>query len=387
MARYQIPEDHPPKPKGFLARNRWWLVPLLIFDLVVAVVWLSRDSKSVDESALEREPVVVPAPGYESAGPLKPAGNQFGFPTRQHAILDTNVAGVFMPTASGRPESALYGTVRMSKEGNLTLPSHHEGIDIAPLERDRRQVPLDRIYAPLDGEVAYANRIAGNSNYGRYIVLLHDDPVGKIFTLYGHLEEVAPSIRPGYQVKRGEDIGRMGHSDSTGLHVSRAHLHFEVGMVLNRNFHAWYKKQKRKPDHGNYHGQNLIGINPLDVFRWQHVQGFFSMQDYLRQLTPAFSLIVKTPSMPDYFQRYASLWVGEPHHDVMVISVSEGGVPLSGRKATTEEASLLKKTSHAVLSVNEEVTGRNGMRLVVRRQGRWQVGKNGERWIEVLTWR
>jgi len=375
-------------PGGFLARNRWWLIPLLVFDLVIAVVWFTRDD-AVESGEPEPapEPAAVSGRSPVEARPVRPVGNVFGYPTRQEAILDTNAAGVYMPTASGRPESAMYGTVRMSKEGNVTLPSHHEGIDIAPMERDRRQVPLDRIYAPLDGEVAYANRVAGNSNYGRYIVLLHEDPVGRIFTLYAHLEEVAPSIRPGHRVKKGDDIGRMGHSDATGLHVSRAHLHFEVGMMLNRNFHAWYKKQKRKPDHGNYHGQNLIGINPLDVYRGQQEAGSFSMLEYLRGRTPAFSLVLKTSHQLDYFLRYSSLWSGDARGGAIVLSVSEGGVPLGARPATASESALLKGKKHAVVSVNEDVLGRNGLRLVVRRQGQWVVGKNGERWLEILTWR
>lgn len=388
MARYELPEHRDEMPRGFFSRHRRWIIPLIVFDLVLATWWLLRTPDSSSESpALPDESTPVTAPVVALPVLPKPAGHHFGYPTRQTAILETNTTGVFMPTASGRPESALYGTVRMSKEGNLVLPSFHEGVDIAPMERDRRQMPNDRIYAPLDGEVAYANRIAGKSNYGRYLVLLHDDPVGRIFTLYAHLEEISPSVHAGHKVRKGDDIGRMGHSDSTGLDISRAHLHFEVGMMLNRNFHVWYKKQKRKPDHGNYHGQNLMGINPLDVYRWQEEKGAFSMADYLRQLEPAFSLVVKVPHTLDYFERYPLLWSGAAHTGVMVLSVSEGGVPVAGRNATAEEAGLIKGKRHAVLAVNETVLGRNGLRLVVRRQGQWQLGKNGERWLEVLSWR
>jgi hypothetical protein len=292
--------------------------------------------------------------------------------------------GVFMPTASGRPESALYGSTRTTKQGSLFLPSFHEGIDVAPLSRDAKQVPLDRILSIADGRIAYLSKSPGNSNYGRYVVIVHDDPMGEIYSLYSHLEEVADNLKLGQRVRRGDDIGRMGYSPSSIIPVSRSHLHLEVGVIINQRFRDWFNRQKLKPDHGNYHGHNLYGIDPLDVYRQQEKFGRFNMGAYLQHLEPAFTLLVRATHKPDYFRRYPLLWSGGNPGGAMVMTVSEGGVPLSGRPATEDEKTALGTKKNAVLAVNETILGRNGLRLVTTRQGAWHVGKNGDRWLDIL---
>lgn len=384
MRQYELPEHEPDPSPGFWSKNRWWLVPLLVIDLAALIWWLQRDATpSAPEDAARMESAASTA--AESEPPPPPPGLVFGYPTAQDRLLDTNTPGIYMPTASGRPESAMYGSVRMAKEGKYTLPSFHEGLDIGPMQRDRNNMPTDLVVAAVDGRVAYMNRIAGNSNYGKYVVLVHDDPMGEIYTLYAHLAEVDKSLRVGAAIARGQTVGLMGNTASTGIPVVRAHLHFEVGVINNRNFHRWFKAQKLKPDHGNYHGHNLTGIHPLDVYRWQETHTAFSMGDYLDRVEPAFTLVFKSARLPDYFSRHPSRWSGEAS-DVMVVSVTEGGVLIRGRPATPEERKALAGRRHHVLSVNEPVLGRNGLRLVVRRQGQWTLGRNGERWLEILTY-
>jgi len=382
MAPYELPEHTSAEP-GFLKRNRWWLIPLVVADVAFLVWWFG--GKNPEPIALPDAVVATAITNVADAVSIP--GLIFAFPTSQTDYLATNTTTVFMPTGSGRPESAHYGSVRTSQQGKFILPSFHEGIDIAPTSRDRKQIPVDQITAAADGRVLYVNRIAGNSNYGRYIVLGHDDPVGEIYTLYAHLEEVESKLKHGLNISRGEIIGRMGNSASTGLPLARAHLHFEVGMINNLLFHGWFKRQKLKPDHGNYHGHNLTGIQPLDVFRWQEENGSFSMKSYLDLLTPAFTVAVRSSRIPDYFRRYPSLWSGgDSTGGAIVINVSEGGVPQSGRPATADERTKLGLKKNVVLSVNDGVLGRNGLRMVTKKQGQWVLGKNGERWLEILMY-
>jgi peptidoglycan LD-endopeptidase LytH len=386
MLQYDLPAPENNTP-GFWKKNAWWLIPLIIVDLVVLVWWLRSDDETaasvdVPVAALSSNETVV-----AEAEAAKPVGIHYSHPTVQHQLLDTNTAGIYMPTGSGRPESAMYGSVRSANQGKLVLPSFHEGLDIAPTGRDRSQMPTDEVVAAADGRVAYFNKIAGNSNYGKYVVLMHDDPLGETYTLYAHLAQVDSGISTGQKVVQGQKIGLMGNTASTGIPVGRSHLHFEAGMMMNRNFHSWFKKQKLKPDHGNYHGHNLTGIHPLDVFRWQEDHETFSMADYLAQLEPAFTVVIRASQPPDYFKRYPGLWSGGAiNGNAMVMSVSEGGVPLSGRPATEADRKALSGRRHHVLSVNEDVLGRNGLRIVTRRQGQWILGKNGERWLEILTY-
>ncbi len=371
---------------GFLRRNGWWLVPLLVFDLFFLIWWLGRDQESLPPAFAEDQPADT-ATMIHAPGP--PPGLIIGFATAQENLFDTNSTVVYMPTASGRIESAFYGSTRTRKLGNGVVASFHEGIDIAPLERGKKNAPLDRILAVADGEVAHISQYPGNSNYGRYIVTVHDDPIGKIYALYAHLDEIASGLRAGQIIARGHDLGRLGSSPSHIVPVARAHLHLEIGVILNQHFNVWHKQQKLKPDHGNYHGHNLYGIDPLDVYRIRaSQQGRFNMSDYLLALKPAFTLIFRTDRKPDYYQRYSALWSGEDLiNGAIVMGVSEGGVPLRGRPASDDEVNQLGRAANDVLSVDEDVLGRNGMRLILTRQGKRVLSSKGNRWLEVITFR
>ncbi len=318
--------------------------------------------------------------------PVKPT-LVFGYPTEQRALWDTVSPKVYQPTASGRVESALYGTVRTRAVGTHTLPAFHEGLDIAPVRRGRDRKPLDTIHAVAKGRVAYINRVAGNSSYGIYVVLEHEDPIGGIFSLYAHMAKVDPALKVGHMVDLGRDLGLMGNTASTGLPMERAHLHLEVGLLMNRHFHQWYKAQKLVPDHGNFHGHNLAGINPLAIFGSSEGPKPFSMLEHLRGLPPAITLAFRAKKLPDYFQRYPGLWLGDAFvPGAIVLTISEGGVPMFGRNATAEERARTEKTHAAVLAVDEAVIGRNGLRLAQRRNGEWTWTDGGMRWLDIFTY-
>jgi peptidoglycan LD-endopeptidase LytH len=382
----------------FFARHAIWLVPLLIVD-VLLVRWLLR------EDAPDAESLSAPL-GFVDAAAEEATGLRYAYPTDQQALWQTNSTVVYMPTASGRLVSALYGSTRTRRFGSRLLPAFHEGIDLAPLERGKGGVALDPIYAVADGEVAYISAQAGGSNYGRYIVLTHRDPVGTIYSLYAHLGGVERGLKQGQAVKRGDRIGTMGHSSSSGIPVARAHLHMEVGVILQDQFARWYQREDRRLTHGRYHGHNLQGIDPLVVWGyapdsetpaapyWRAERDAataadgevppFSMQAYLLQASAGFELVVALTRLPDYFQRYPSLWQGPPFRaGALVMAVSEGGVPLRARQATALEAEQAEDGAW-VARVDEAVLGRNGLRLVVERDGTWQLGRNGVRWLEML---
>jgi peptidoglycan LD-endopeptidase LytH len=377
--RYLLHDDRPPRRWGWVV-HLLWIVPLIAVDIWV----FSRLGSRPGGCAVVEEP--APAP-VAVAAPKVPPWKDLVFPTDQARLLDTGAAGVFQPTASGNPESALYGSVRTAKNGNGLMPSFHEGVDIAAVARDRAGRPTDKVRAVAAGRVGYINRVGGNSNYGKYVVLLHDDPLGDVYTLYAHLAEVESALKPGQAVKPGDVLGTMGHTSSSPIPLERAHVHFEIGLINNMHFAEWYKAKKLKPYHGNFHGRNFLGTNPLDFFAHQRLEPGLDFASHLATVPTAFEIALSTPHKPDFFRRYAALWEGADFDGTpIVVACSENGLPLKGRLATGPERLALGKKKSVVLRANSDVLGRNGSRIVSKSNGGWGLGKNGQAWVEVLTY-
>ncbi len=388
-----LPPPRPARPRPRRAprpRAAAWAAPAGAA-LLLAALWaavLRREPPAPRDPGLDPATAPAPgAPGTPAPAPPGPAPWQAAWPTPQTNLADTASGSVYMPTASGRVASALFGSVRTVKRGRALVASFHEGVDIAPVRRRRGGSPDDAVFAAGDGRVGYVNRVAGNSSYGIYVVLLHDDPVGEVFTLYAHLASVPAGLRAGTRVAAGDPVGVMGHTSTLGIPVRRGHLHFELGLVANTRFPQWFRAQRLKPDHGVFNGRNLLGLDPQGLFRRVAAGEPYSLREQLAGTPTAFEVLVRTRRPIDLFLRYPALWrgPGEPG-GAIVLGVSEGGVPLSGRRAGASEAGRMGKRNAVVLRVAEDVLGRNGRRLVVRDGAGWRLGPNGERWLEILTY-
>jgi hypothetical protein len=210
------------------------------------------------------------------------------------------------PTVSGRLESATFGMVR--EEGQR----FHEGVDIRPGRRDAAGEPLDLVRAAMDGQVAYVNPHV-NGPYGRYVVLTHPGAELPVYSLYAHLASVEPTVRLGAFVRRGLTLGRMGRSSAgvTPITPDRAHLHFEVGLLLSTGFNAWYAAQpdnRKSPNqHGLFNGQNLIGMDPLPLLSQRSVD----VLALLRRQPTALTVVLRAAKTPDFVARYPALARGE----------------------------------------------------------------------------
>jgi murein DD-endopeptidase MepM/ murein hydrolase activator NlpD len=365
-------------------RKWWW--PAAI---VVCVIWLICRWSGCSPRTRATHDDGASACGSRVLAPESPAEPNIGFPTAQRDLWNTNDASVFMPTQSGRVESALYGSTRTRQSAGRVIAAFHEGIDIAPMRRDSAGRALDDVFAIADGVVGYANRTAGASSYGRYVVLEHEDAVGPIYSLYSHLNSVAEPVRDGASVARGSVVGCMGHSSTLGIPRSRAHLHFEVGLMLNRRFDAWLRKHKMDTRHGIYHGWNLAGIDPLALYTSTDHEQHFSMLKHLAGLPVAFEVALRGDRPLDYFDRYPPLWKGEsPPGKAAVLSVSSGGVIVSGRSPTEDELGRLGRRRHAthVLRVDTVILGRNGPGLIATARGGWALTSKGKRWVEILLY-
>src|ERR1700676_3433049 len=134
-------------------------------------------------------------------------------------------------------EGGQYGFVRdpIETASGIIYTRFHEGIDIRPLQRDAQGEPLDEVRAIADGKVVHTNPVPGYSNYGRYIVIEHTWNGSPYYSLYGHLSSIR--AQTGQSVRKGEPIAVMGHTGA-GLNTDRAPLHFELNLMLTRNFEA-----------------------------------------------------------------------------------------------------------------------------------------------------
>lgn len=348
--------------------------------------------ETVKTAAHRTPPVLSPAP---NATPARSASSLAALllPTPRTDLFDEAITNAYIATNEKIPETALHGSARTGSDGRARF---HKGIDIAPVRPlSRSGEATDPVFAVADGTVLYANRIAGNSSYGAYVVLLHDDPAGEVYTLYAHLSSLASSVRKGVTVRKGDTLGVMGRTAISPIPKWRAHLHFEIGLMLNRRFELWERETKQKPLRGNGHGWNLLAADSRDVLRVAvQRSGSFSMLSYLRSKHPACTMALHVERMPDYFAMHAPLWQGpdlpEGGGDI-VLGVSDAGLILSGRLATADESAALaalpaKGARVAVLSADEALLGRNGMRLVVKDKGTWRFGENpvATRWLEIL---
>ena len=272
------------------------------------------------------------------------------------------------PTVSGEPTSGLWGSVR----SNGT--QFHEGLDIKPVARDKRGEPLDKVSAAMDGVIRNISSRPGDSNYGRYIVVEHPGVSPAVYTLYAHLARIEPGIAEGTVVKRGQVIGTMGHSSNGNIPADRAHLHFEIGLMLTQDFPSWYawKKFGSPNQQGLWNGMNLMGIDPrdfLEKWRGRRVDNF---DQYFSQLDSAVRLRVVTTRVPDFIRRYPAL-LRKPIDGLVggwEVQCDVTGLPFAWTPLSSMQVAGLRANSVEILSVdNAALHAFRGKSLIRTRSG------------------
>jgi murein DD-endopeptidase MepM/ murein hydrolase activator NlpD len=279
-----------------------------------------------------------------------------------------SIEAFIQPTGSGDPKSGCYGGVR---DGGLQF---HEGIDIKAMVRDRHGEPKDPVFAALPGVVRHVSRKAGDSNYGRYIVIEHPDVTPAVYTLYAHLASVAPAIAEGVRVERGQTIGVMGHSSNGSISRDRAHLHFEMGLLMTRDFQTWYIARGfgSPNDHGIWNGMNLMGFDPLDFFdRWRE-RKIDNVQDYFKTMHAQVRLRIATHKIPDFIQRYPSL-LRAPMPMGLVggweIECDWTGIPFAWWPLTPAEVAGMTPNHVDILEVDRASAVKHRAKVLVRARG------------------
>lgn len=315
------------------------------------------------------------------------AQSPFQFPTANHYLY---VPGAelkfFAPTEPDKPwSSGSFGCVR--DYGHRM----HEGLDIRHLQTDRRGEPTDPVMATADGTVMYINSRPSLSNYGNYIVIRHVIDGIEIYSLYAHLRAARPGLRAGDQVKAGEVIATMGRTSNAGtIPKWRAHVHFELNLLVNDHFAAWWRRAspRERNDHGEWNGQNLNGLDARQILLDEQT-GKFNLLNFIRGQTELCRVLVRATNFP-YLKRYPMLVLKNPIAERegvagYEIALNFNGVAFALMPRAASE--IKSRAKFQLLSVNEPEERANPCRrLVIRRGGRWQLGNEGLRYLELLTY-
>jgi murein DD-endopeptidase MepM/ murein hydrolase activator NlpD len=316
------------------------------------------------------------------------AQTPFQFPTANHALYEAgNELKFFAPTSPDRSwTTGSFGCVRSDGW------QMHEGLDILHLHTDRHGEPTDPVLATADGTVMYVNTKAALSNYGKYIVIRHVIEGLEIYSLCAHLSETR--VTAGQAVRAGEAIGIMGRTSNTSERIGkeRAHVHFELNVLVNDHFPAWFSKfmPGERNDHGEWNGQNLDGLDPRAILLAEHNPAKpFNLLTFLRSQTELCRVLVRATNFP-YLKRYAPLILNNPKAEKegvagYEIALNYNAVPFA---LMPRAASEIKGTAKfQLLSVNAaEYHANPCRRLVVQHGSRWELTPKGRHELEMLTY-
>jgi len=327
--------------------------------------------------------------GLLVSGAKLAAQSPFQFPTANHALFEPGKElQFFAPTAPDRSwTTGSFGCVRTDGW------QMHEGLDIRSLQHDRRGEPTDPVMATADGTVMYFSTKASLSNYGKYIVIRHVVDGVEIYSLYAHLSEIAPGLAPGKTVRAGEVIATMGRTSNTSERIGqeRAHVHFELNVLVNDNFSAWFKKNLpgERNDHGVWNGQNLNGLDPRDILLAERPGAKkFSLLEFLRGQTELCRVLVRATDFP-YLKRYPALVLKNPKAEKegvagYEIALNYNGVAFALLPRAASEIKGAAKIQ--LVSVNEAEYHAHPCRKLVVQHGRWQLTDKGLREVGMLIY-
>jgi murein DD-endopeptidase MepM/ murein hydrolase activator NlpD len=277
------------------------------------------------------------------------AGIDLRLPTENHYLFSNEpdrfymyVDRTFEGEVSKPWEGGSFGMVRnaLRIQDQVILTKFHEGIDIAPINRDRAGNPLDLVSSIADGRVVHVSPISGRSNYGKYIVVEHLWENSSIYSLYAHMAEITCKI--GDPVKAGSVLGRMGYTGA-GINRTRAHLHLELAMMMSRHFDDWQRAHSPGVNHhGLFNGMNLNGADVARFFLEHKKNPELSFSEFIASTPVYFKVAVPAKGTPDFVERHPWILKGEPANPVSwEISFSATGMPVSFAASDRQVASAV----------------------------------------------
>ena len=312
------------------------------------------------------------------------------FPTDNRALLQGRPRDFYMYVnrdfeGARSWQGGQFGFVRgpVRDAGKILYLQLHEGIDIRPVRRDALGNPSDEVRAAASGNVVYVSRESGASNYGRYVIVEHLWDGCPYYTLYAHLSSL--SVETGQPVRQGEVLGMMGFTGA-GIDRERAHTHFEVCMILNRNFEGWHEAYFRKNpnNHGIYNGLNLVGLDPAALLLAAHRNPTLKISDFITGGEPAFKITIR--NSPNFYLVRAYPWLvpaGELANPLAwTVTFSRYGIPIRIEAAsiaiTQPVVTWVKETGQPYTRITKNLVGGPA--------GAPRLTEAGLRFARLLTW-
>lgn len=313
-------------------------------------------------------------------------------PTSNDALLRNDGPAFFQYTdrtfdgVRSRPwQGGQYGFVRNPRNTStgIVYTRFHEGVDIKPIYRDRRGEPLDTVRTIDDGYVVYVNNVEGHSSYGKYVVVEHWWSGSPFYSLYAHLNAV--HVRAGERVYQGDRLGRLGYT-GRGLDRRRAHLHFEINMMLNQSFGDWYEGQYRSRNrHEVYNGINLSGLDIMDLYMSLQRNPWLTIDEFVLGQEAFFKVAVPSTGPLDIAYRYE--WLNSrpnpPESEVSSweISFTASGLPVRVEPSQRSVSQPIVTTvAHSPVSYGYVTNGR-----VAGSGNEYYLSSSGKRYAALLA--
>jgi hypothetical protein len=177
----------------------------------------------------------------------------------------------------------------------------------------------------------------------------------------------------------------MGFTGS-GIDRERAHTHFEVCLMLSKNFENWHIINfPRDPNrHGIYNGLNLIGVDPAQLLLSAQKDPALKISDYITKAEPAFKITVK--NSPNFYLIRAYPWLVAPgeiaNPPAWTITFSRYGVPLKVEAAKSSPpepiVAWVKETNQPYRRISKN--------MVTGDRGSPHLTAAGLRFAKLLTW-
>ena len=170
----------------------------------------------------------------------------------------------------------------------------------------------------------------------------------------------------------------------------RAHLHFELGVAVTRDFQRWYDRRKfgSRNDHSMWNGMNLLGIDPIAFFAEWRAGRLATVQDFFAHQETAVRLRIATYRTPDFVTRYPSL-ITKPMPLGPVagweVRFNWTGLPFAWTPLSTAEVAGLPPDKPRLIDVNAAIARRERSKsLAVVRGATWSAGKDLEIVLQLL---